>query len=231
MSNRDYASTQLAKVLTRIQNACTKAGRDPSTVRLVGASKHQSARLIRDFAEAGLHDVGENYLQEAQEKQSKLSDTTLKWHYIGQIQSNKCKAIAEHFSWVHGVDRLKVARRLNQHMSAERAPLKVLVQINIDDEQSKAGVSAQAAPDLCAQISELERLTLTGLMMIPAPQSSPERQRATFAQARELLSQINQHHGLSLSELSMGMSNDLEQAILEGSTQVRIGTDLFGART
>ena len=231
MSNHDYASTQLAKVLTRIQNACTAAGRNPDAVRLVGASKRQSAELINAFAEAGLRDVGENYLQEAQQKQVALRDTPLQWHYIGQIQSNKCKSIADHFSWVHGVDRLKVAQRLHHYTPPERAPLKVLVQINIDDEQSKAGVCVQEAPDLCAQISELGHLSLAGLMLIPAPQPDPERQRATFAEARNLMSRINQRHGLNLSELSMGMSNDLEQAIQEGSTMVRIGTDLFGARS
>lgn len=231
MSNRDYASTQLAKVLTRIQNACAAAGRDSNSVRLIGASKRQAPELIHAFAEAGLTDVGENYLQEAQEKQSQLGNTALEWHYIGQIQSNKCKPIAEHFSWVHGVDRLKVAQRLHQHTPTERAPLKVLVQINIDDEQSKAGVSVQQAPDLCAKISELDKLTLCGLMLIPAPQPDPERQRATFTQARDLLNHINQRHGLNLTELSMGMSNDLEQAVMAGSTMVRIGTDLFGART
>lgn len=229
MSNHDYASTQLAKVLNRIENACTAADRDPSEVRLIGASKKQSPELLRAFSTAGLQHTGENYLQEAIDKQQALSDTALEWHFIGQIQSNKTRVIANHFTWIHGIDRVKIARRIAQQNESAQCP-KLLVQINIDDENSKAGVSVADAASLCDQISQLDAVNLVGLMLIPKPQSDADSQRATFAQARELMSLANQQYGLSLHELSMGMSNDIESAIAEGSTMVRVGTALFGAR-
>ncbi|RBP49763.1 YggS family pyridoxal phosphate-dependent enzyme [Arenicella xantha] len=229
MSNHDYASQQLSKVLSRIHNACTEANRESHSVRLIGASKRQTPDLIRAFYDCGLKHTGENYLQEALDKQAELTDTRLEWHFIGQIQSNKTKLIANHFAWIHGIDRLKIARRIVQHNEREQQP-KLLVQINIDDEDSKAGVAYSEAPDLCAQIANLDGAQLVGFMLIPKAQTDSHAQRATFAKARELLSLTNQRHGLGMNELSMGMSNDVESAIAEGSTMVRVGTDLFGAR-
>jgi len=229
MSNRHFASQQLSKILTRIDNACISAGRDSDSVRLVGASKKQDIELIRAFTGQGLSDLGENYLQEALKKKEAMTDANVNWHFIGHIQSNKTKLIAEHFDWVHGVDRLKIARRLSEQNSRGE-PVNILLQINLDGELSKSGVSKNEAPNLCAQIAELNGITLRGLMLIPQARKNQTSQRALFALARELLESINRQTGLSMDQLSMGMSGDLEAAIAEGSTMVRIGTDLFGAR-
>lgn len=229
MSNRDYASKQLKQIQNRIATALSKSARDGSPVTLIGASKRQSSQLIADFYKAGLKDVGENYLQEAIEKRADLTNLDLQWHFIGQIQSNKTKLIAENFSWVHGVDRLKIARRLAQHANPEQ-PLNLLLQLNIDDEDSKGGVALDKAATLCQQISELENIVLRGFMLIPQARDDFEQQRQPFAVARQTLESVNQQYGLKLDTLSMGMSQDLEAAIAEGATMVRVGTDLFGAR-
>jgi len=230
MSNSSYALNQLSKVLSRIENACHEAGRAPESVRLVGASKRQTSQLIANFASHGLADTGENYLQEAIDKQARLSDHQLTWHFIGQIQSNKTKLIAENFDWVHGVDRLKIAQRLaTQNPKTE--PLKVLLQLNMDKESSKGGVSPQEAPQLCAQIDQIDGIDLCGFTLIPRARECVQEQRAVFSKARQLLEHTNQQLDLKLDQLSMGMSGDLEAAIAEGSTLVRIGTDLFGARS
>lgn len=218
---------QLANITRRIAAAAKQSDRSPQDITLVGASKKQSAELMQYFFDAGLSNVGENYLQEAIDKQSKLVANDLNWHFIGQIQSNKTSLIAEHFDWVHGVDRLKIAQRL----ANSNKNIKLLIQLNPDNETSKGGVSLNNAADLCAQISELDGIQLRGFMMIPAPRNSSAEQRAVFASARELLDSTNQQFGLKMDTLSMGMSGDLEAAIIEGSTMVRIGTDLFGART
>ena len=230
MSNCSYALDQLAKVLSRIENACANAGREASSVRLIGASKKQSAATVRSFAAQGLADVGENYLQEAQEKRGLLADLPLVWHFIGQIQSNKTRPIAEHFDWVHGVGRLKIARRLGAQRTSA-TPINILVQINPDDEESKGGVSPADAPALCAEIADLDGVHLRGFMLIPMARNSYDEQRQVFAQARQLLELTNQRYGLRMDQLSMGMSGDLEAAVAEGSTMVRIGTDLFGPRS
>ncbi len=219
---------QLDKIKTRISNAAHQAGRDAKSIVLVGASKQQSVQRLTQLADAGLRDMGENYLQEALAKQTQLSNYKLNWHFIGQIQSNKTKLIAQHFDWVHGVDRIKIAQRLAQYANKK---LNLLVQVNIDQQHSKAGVCWQNTPALCAQISQLDGILLRGLMLLPAPRQDPAQQRKVFAQARELLSLTNQRYELNLDTLSMGMSNDFEAAILEGSTMVRVGTDLFGSRS
>ncbi|MFT6406725.1 MAG: pyridoxal phosphate enzyme (YggS family) [Arenicella sp.] len=229
MSNSDYASQKLATVRARIASACETAQRPSDSVSLIGASKKQAIDLISQFAESGLRDFGENYLQEAIDKQRQLPNLSVDWHFIGQIQSNKTKLIAEHFDWVHGVDRLKIATRLaTQH--GRQAPINILMQLNPDNEDSKAGVALKHAAELCQQISEVEGARLRGFMMIPRAREHQHQQQAVFAQARELLERCNQQYGLNLDHLSMGMSGDLEAAIAEGSTMVRIGTDLFGAR-
>ena len=224
--NRDYASKQLNKIRNRIQLAAKSANRDDSEITLIGASKRQKPELIRAFSEAGLRAVGENYLQEAINKQQQLTDIELQWHHIGAVQSNTTRLIAEHFSWVHGVDRFKIAQRLADASNA----LQLCVQLNVEGEASKGGVSVNAAAELCAQIAELDSIKLRGFMLIPKPRADPTDQRRPFALARETLEQVNQRYGLQMDTLSMGMSGDLEAAIAEGSTMVRIGTDLFGPR-
>ena len=237
MSNSDYANQNLANVLKRIEQACNSSLRTTDSVKLVGASKKQSIELISSFVDKGLKDLGENYLQEAIDKQCLAPKLDAQWHFIGQIQSNKTKAIAKHFSWVHGVDRLKVATRLSQHSSElnnielNSQKTNILIQLNPDNEDTKGGVSIQDAPQLCLQIAELDNIKLRGFMMIPQVRQDYSQQRAVFASARTLLEQVNQTHGLDMDHLSMGMSSDLEAAIAEGSTMVRIGTDLFGARS
>lgn len=229
MSNSDYACQKLSQIQRRIDEACRASSRKSESVRLIGASKKQAHELLREFSEAGLNDLGENYLQEALDKQIALKDLSLNWHFIGHIQSNKSQQIAENFNWVHGVDRLKIANRLaTLHRRPE--PINVLIQLNPDQEQSKSGVSLKQAPQLCQQIAELDGLRLRGFMMIPRARENRDQQRQVFAQARTLLEYCNQQYGLNLDQLSMGMSGDLEAAILEGSTMLRIGTDLFGAR-
>ncbi len=229
MSNPDYASQKLSLVSARIARACENCNRSQNAVTLIGASKKQSPALISDFIDAGLTALGENYLQESIEKQAQLNERHADWHFIGQIQSNKTKPIAQHFTWVHGVDRLKVAARLaQQHQHAE--PINLLIQLNPDEEHSKAGVAIKEAAQLADQIAALDGANLRGFMMIPKARDSFSEQRRVFAQANELLQQTNQRYGLHLDQLSMGMSGDLEAAIHEGSTMVRVGTDLFGPR-
>lgn len=229
MSNCQFASQQLAKVLSRIQKACDAAGRAASEVRLVGACKKQPPELVGAFLDHGLRDLGENYVQEALDKQATLTSDALEWHFIGHLQSNKTKLVAQHFDWVHGVDRLKIATRLAEQRQHKQA-LKILLQINADQEQSKSGVTPNDAPSLCAQIAELPGVKLMGFMLIPMAREAQSEQQAVFAKAKTLLDATNQRYGLVMQQLSMGMSGDLEAAIAEGSTMVRIGTDLFGAR-
>jgi len=229
MSNSDYASTKLTNVNSRIARACESSQRAVNTVTLIGASKKQSPTLISEFINAGLAHLGENYLQEAIDKQDQLENAPVNWHFIGQIQSNKTKAIAQHFNWVHGVDRLKIARRLAQQHEREK-PINLLIQLNPDAEQSKSGVTLDKAAELADQIAALEGAHLRGFMMIPKARDSFEQQLKVCSLASELLTQTNQRYGLQLEHLSMGMSADLEAAIQAGSTMVRIGSDLFGSR-
>ena len=197
---------------------------------MVGASKQQTSIHVGDFYESGLRDFGENYVQEALTKKQELEDLNINWHFIGRIQSNKCRAIAENFNWVHSVDRLKIAKALANASAARDQPLNILIQLNNDRESSKAGITIAQAPKLCREIAELNAVCLRGFMLIPKSTTEMDHQRQPFSAAREAMESINQRYGMNLDTLSMGMSNDLEAAILEGATMIRIGTDLFGAR-
>ena len=216
----------------RIVTAAALAKRDPREIKLIGASKQQSADHLHQFHQAGLTNFGENYLQEALTKQTELTKDPINWHFIGKPQSNKCKIIAQNFDWIHSVDRLKIASRLAEHRSREsNSSLNLLIQLNVDLEVSKNGVSLNKAPSLSSQIYDLDGISLRGYMLIPSPSKSSEEQRRPFALAREVLEKTNQRYGFQLDTLSMGMSNDLEAAILEGATMLRVGTALFGSRT
>lgn len=222
-------AARLLGVRSRIAAAAARAGRDPADVALLAVSKTFDAAMVRALAAAGQRAFGENYLQEALGKQAALADLALEWHFIGPIQSNKTRAIAENFSWVHSVDRLKIAERLSAQRPPGLPPLQVCVEVNVSGEASKGGVEAQALPDLVAAIAQLPRLRLRGLMTIPAPTPDVQAQRAAFRRLRELLDTLRGPY--ALDTLSMGMSADIEAAILEGATVVRVGTALFGERT
>ena len=216
----------IAKVAARIREAAQAVHRDAATVGLLAVSKTQPAAAIREAFAAGLRDFGENYLQEALDKQVDLDDLPLIWHFIGPIQSNKTKAIAEHFDWVHSVDRLKIAQRLSDQRPATLPPLNICLQVNVSGEASKSGCTPQELGPLAEAVAAMPQLRLRGLMCIPAPTEDPAEQRAAFARLRLLRDEL----ALDLDTLSMGMSQDLEAAIAEGATWVRIGTALFGAR-
>jgi PLP dependent protein len=198
-------------------------------VTLVAVTKAKTAESVRLAATAGVTDFGENYLQEALAKMDQLADLPLQWHFIGGIQSNKTRPIAERFDWVHGVDRLNVARRLSEQRPFHAPPLNVCLQVALDPEPTKGGVSPDAIASLAADVAALPRLRLRGLMCVPPPQPEPEAQRPVFARLRVALQELNAA-GLKLDTLSMGMSADFECAIAEGATLVRIGTALFGSR-
>jgi pyridoxal phosphate enzyme (YggS family) len=216
----------LSSVSARIDAAARAAGRDTASVGLLAVSKTKPAQAVREAYAAGIKDVGENYLQEALSKQEALTDLPLTWHFIGPIQSNKTRAIAEHFDWVHSVDRLKIAQRLAEQRPAGLAPLNICLQVNISGEASKAGCVPADLPELAKAVAALPGLRLRGLMAIPEPSTDPARQNAVFAEVRALSERLN----LGLDTLSMGMSEDLEAAIAQGATWVRVGTALFGAR-
>lgn len=216
----------IAKVGVRIREAAQASQRDCAAVGLLAVSKTKPAAAIREAFAAGVQDFGENYLQEALEKQAELSDLALTWHFIGPIQSNKTKSIAEHFAWVHSVDRLKIAQRLSDQRPAYLPALNICLQVNVSGEASKSGCNPDELPELAQAVTQLPNLRLRGLMTIPEPTDDPSEQRAAFARLRELQQSLN----LDLDTLSMGMSHDLEAAIAEGATWVRIGTALFGAR-
>ena len=216
----------LSALAARIHNAAQAAGRDPASVQLLAVSKTKPAAAIREIHAAGVRDVGENYLQEALAKQEELRDLPLIWHFIGPIQSNKTKAIAEHFDWVHSVDRLKIAQRLSEQRPAGLAPLNLCLQVNVSGEDSKSGCAPADLPALAQAVAGLPNLRLRGLMAIPEPTDDRAAQEAAFARLRQLQESL----GLGLDTLSMGMSHDLEAAIAQGATWVRIGTALFGAR-
>ncbi|MEB3899660.1 YggS family pyridoxal phosphate-dependent enzyme [Pseudomonas putida] len=216
----------LSALAARIDSAAQAAGRDPASVQLLAVSKTKPASAIREIHAAGVRDVGENYLQEALAKQVELDDLPLIWHFIGPIQSNKTKAIAEHFDWVHSVDRLKIAQRLSEQRPEGLAPLNICLQVNVSGEDSKSGCPPADLPALAQAVAALPRLRLRGLMAIPEPTDDRAAQEAAFASLRQLQEGL----GLGLDTLSMGMSHDLEAAIAQGATWVRIGTALFGAR-
>ena len=216
----------ILQVSSRIQAATAAAGRAENSVQLLAVSKTKPAEALREAHAAGLRDFGENYLQEALSKQLELADLPLIWHFIGPIQSNKTRAIAEHFAWVHSVDRLKIAQRLSEQRPADLPPLNICIQVNVSGEASKSGCTPADLPALAKSISELPRIKLRGLMAIPEPTEDRAAQDAAFAAVQSLQASLN----LPLDTLSMGMSHDLESAIAQGATWVRIGTALFGAR-
>ena len=220
----------IALVSSRIRAAALAAHRDEHSVQLLAVSKTKPAEALREAHAAGLRDFGENYLQEALGKQLELADLPLIWHFIGPIQSNKTRAIAEHFAWVHSVDRLKIAQRLSEQRPADLPPLNICIQVNVSGEASKSGCTPADLPALAAAISALPHLTLRGLMAIPEPTDDRAEQDAAFAAVRELNKSLQDSLNLPLDTLSMGMSHDLESAIAQGATWVRIGTALFGAR-
>lgn len=213
-----------------IRQAEKQHARTPDSVELLAVSKTWPADTLRQVAELGQRRFGENYLQEALDKVEALADLDLEWHFIGPIQSNKTRDIASRFDWVQSVDRLKIARRLNEQRPDDLPPLNVCIQVNIDDESTKSGVTADHCLALATEIAELDRLQLRGLMVIPAKQSDIHAQRDSFRRAHDLFAALQQQFA-SVDTLSMGMTSDLEAAIAEGSTLVRIGTALFGQRT
>ena len=216
----------IERVSQRIRAAADAVQRDASSIHLLAVSKTKPAQAVREAYAAGMRDFGENYLQEALGKQAELTDLPLSWHFIGPIQSNKTRAIAENFAWVHSVERLKIAQRLSEQRPADLPPLNICIQVNVSGEASKSGCTPADLPALAQAISALPCLQLRGLMAIPEPTDDRAAQDAAFATVRELQAGLN----LPLDTLSMGMSHDLESAIAQGATWVRIGTALFGAR-
>lgn len=225
-------SEALVNARHRLARALEAAERDVGDARLLAVSKTKPAELIRQAHACGQREFGENYLQEALDKQAQLADLSdIIWHFIGPLQSNKTRAVAEHFSWVHSVDRVKIACRLSEQRPGDLAPLNVCLQVNISEEESKAGVLPDSLNALADEVAELPNLRLRGLMAIPAPNSDPTSQRRPLARLRQLQESLRQRLPQApLDTLSMGMSGDLEAAILEGATLVRLGTAIFGAR-
>jgi len=228
MSPQNLAAA-VREVRERIARAARDAGRSAQSVTLLAVGKAQPVGLLAAAAACGISDFGESYLQEALEKIAALQERTLTWHFIGRIQANKTRPIAEHFAWVHAVDRLKIAERLAAQRPAHLAPLNVCLEVNVAGELSKGGIAPAELPELARAVAALPRLALRGLMCIPPEESEPARQRAWFARLRALFEQLNAA-GTRLDTLSMGMSADFEAAIAEGATIVRVGTALFGAR-
>jgi len=214
----------------RIARAAEAAGRNAAEVRLLAVSKTWPADSVREAAAAGQRAFGENYVQEGAEKVDALAALGLEWHFIGPLQSNKTRLVANRFAWVHSIDRLKIAERLSAQRDAHLPPLELCIQVNVSGEESKSGVAPAELPALAHAVAGLPRLRLRGLMAIPEPTSDVALQRARFAALRELRDRLNAG-GLTLDTLSMGMSDDLEAAIAEGSTMVRVGTAIFGSRS
>ena len=219
----------ISKIRNRLSNAIQAAQREQDSVKLIAVSKTKPAEAIKAVYDSGQRDFGENYVSEAVEKMSVLKPLDICWHFLGPLQSNKTRLVATHFDWIHSVDRAKIAKRLNEQRPDELPPLNVCLQVNIPAEPTKSGVSSEAELlDLALAVSEMDRLALRGIMAIPAPASDPEQQRAQFKSIAQLLSIPDLP--IQMTELSMGMSGDMESAVAEGATMVRIGTDIFGAR-
>jgi pyridoxal phosphate enzyme (YggS family) len=227
--NSNSPEQRLHGVEQQISRALEQAGRGANDTALLAVSKTRPADDILALYHLGQRRFGENYLQEALQKIDELRDCDIEWHFIGPIQSNKTRDIAAHFDWVHSVARLKVARRLSEQRPSGLQALKICLQVNVSGEASKSGCSLSELPQLSREVAALPNLQLRGLMAIPAPSDDPEQQRRPFRLLREALEGLNRE-GLALDTLSMGMSGDLEAAIAEGATLVRIGTALFGAR-
>ncbi|WP_374243408.1 YggS family pyridoxal phosphate-dependent enzyme [Zoogloea sp.] len=222
-------SGRLQNLVARIARAAADAGRNPAEVRLLAVSKTWPADAVREAAAAGQHAFGENYVQEGVAKVEALADLGLEWHFIGPLQSNKTRPVANSFAWVHSIDRLKIAQRLSEQRDVFLPPLQVCIQVNVSGEASKSGVSLAELPGLARAVASLPRLRLRGLMTIPEPTADVALQRSRFAALRQSMAQLRAD-GLDLDTLSMGMSDDLEAAIAEGSTMVRVGTAIFGSR-
>jgi PLP dependent protein len=220
---------RIRELRERMARAAAAAGRSEQSVTLLAAAKGHPPELLAAAADSGVSDFGESYLQEGLAKIAALRQRRLTWHFIGRIQSNKTRPIAEAFAWVHAVDRLKVAERLSAQRPPQLSPLNVCLEVNVAGEGSKGGIAPEATGALAAAVAKLPGLALRGLMCIPPEESDTARQRAWFARLRVLLDQLNAAH-LRLDTLSMGMTGDFEAAILEGATIVRIGTALFGPR-
>lgn len=228
-SNPDIAA-DLQATRQRIEQAAQRYGREPAQIKLVAISKTQPIPLLEQAWQAGQKDFGENYWQDAQPKIQALAARAPCWHFVGAIQANKTRPIAQAFDWAHAVNRFKIARRLAEQRPAQSAPLNICIQVNIDREPSKAGVLPEEVAELAARINGLDNIRLRGLMAIPGPQTDFQAQRRPFAALRRLFNQLNAA-GHDLDTLSMGMSADLEAAIAEGATIVRVGSAIFGART
>ena len=222
-------AANMQAVRSRIARVAAMAGRVPDSVALLAVSKTFSATAVREFYACGQRTFGENYVQEALDKKRELADLPLEWHFIGPVQSNKTRPIAEQFDWVHGVEREKIAARLNDARPAGMPPLNVCIQVNVSGEASKAGVAPGEEVALAAAIARMPRLKLRGLMTIPEPSTDTALQRRRYALLRELKQNL-EAAGHALDTLSMGMSDDLEAAIAEGATLVRVGTAIFGRR-
>ena len=224
-----FSTARLEAVRARIAAATVRAGREPGSVRLVAVSKQQPVEAIAAAAAAGQAEFGENYVQEGVAKIAALRGRPLVWHFIGHLQANKTREVAEHFQWVHTVDRERIASRLDAQRPHFAGPLEVLLQVRLGDEPGKGGAEPEDLPALAEAVVLLPRLRLRGLMCIPPPAADEAGQRAPFRRLRELLEDLNRR-GHALDVLSMGMSDDLEAAVLEGATLVRIGTAVFGPR-
>ncbi|GHC34885.1 YggS family pyridoxal phosphate-dependent enzyme [Aidingimonas halophila] len=231
MKEVDIAQT-LTATRARLARALLSAGRPSDDAALLAVSKTKPASMIRTAYHYGQRDFGENYLQEALEKQERLADLNgVAWHFIGPLQSNKTRSVAERFDWVHSIDRAKTAQRLSRYRPSDKPPLNICIQVNTSREHSKSGVLLDDLDDLVAAVVELPGLQLRGLMTLPAPVEGFDAQRVPFAQLRQALESLTSRYPhAKLDTLSMGMSNDLEAAIAEGATWVRLGTAIFGAR-
>jgi pyridoxal phosphate enzyme (YggS family) len=220
---------RLAETRNRIASVAMRYGREPDSVRLIAVSKTQSADAVRAAAAFGQMDFGENYLQEALPKLGALADLPLTWHFIGQLQGNKTRAVAENFHWVHTLDRERIAVRLNEQRHAHSPPLNVCIQVRLEDEPGKGGISKTEVLALARTVLELPRLRLRGLMCIPPQREGFEAQRQLFAELADCARALREQ-GMPIDTLSMGMSGDLEAAVAAGATCVRIGTAIFGER-
>jgi pyridoxal phosphate enzyme (YggS family) len=224
-----HIADNIAQVRGQMAAAGQATGRAPGSVQLLAVSKTWGADAVRQAHAAGQIDFGENYIQEAVDKITALRDLPLVWHCIGPIQSNKTRLVAEHFDWVHSIDRLKIAQRLSEQRPEHLPSLQVCIQVNVDGGETKSGVSPQELPALAQAVAALPRLQLRGLMTIPEPAETDAQMRAVHRQAKDLFEQLRAQ-GLPLDTLSMGMSADMAAAIAEGSTMVRVGTAIFGQR-
>lgn len=215
------------KVLQQIEDACKQAQREPESVQLLAVSKTHPSESLREMYQTGQRAFGENYLQEALDKIENLNDLDIEWHFIGHVQRNKTKHLAASFAWVHGVDRLIIAERLSSQREASQVPLNICLQVNIDAQDTKDGCQPNEVAELVKRISQLPQLKLRGLMVIPAPNNTQ-----AFSDAKQLFEQVKSEHAHpeDWDTLSMGMSGDMTEAIAAGSTMVRVGTALFGAR-